>query len=181
MKGMIHRHALRFVLIVALASFAAPAHADGQGTNAPPGNSAVDEYVETVPSAGGPKHRVRTKKSTPDPRRSVVPSNTRAALRAQGVLGASVLAAAEAGTGAAENATTDDGSSNEPGTSDGRRTAAMAVTRAAESDAPSVPTALLQAAFGRDGSGTGVLVPAVLAASVLGAGGVLLTRWRRKA
>jgi hypothetical protein len=45
---------LRFVLgTVAVVALLAPAGASAQATNAPPGNSAIDEYLETVPSASG--------------------------------------------------------------------------------------------------------------------------------
>ncbi|MGI9098812.1 MAG: hypothetical protein ACR2H2_10040 [Solirubrobacteraceae bacterium] len=45
---------LRFILgTLAVVALLAPAGASAQATNAPPGNSAIDEYLETVPSATG--------------------------------------------------------------------------------------------------------------------------------
>ena len=40
-------------VLVALALVALPSAASAQATTAPPGNSAIDEYLETVPSATG--------------------------------------------------------------------------------------------------------------------------------
>jgi hypothetical protein len=49
---------LRLVLLLAVALFTFPAVAGAQHTTAPPGNSGVQEYVETVPSSDGDRPAV---------------------------------------------------------------------------------------------------------------------------
>jgi hypothetical protein len=74
---------------VALALFAA-APAAAQETFAPPGNAGVDEYLETVPEAGGARPRDRRVKVPP-----VLPGEVRGQLQAQGADGAATADLAE--------------------------------------------------------------------------------------
>jgi hypothetical protein len=67
------------IALFALALFVPPA----QAQNAPPGNSGIDEYVEAVPSASGPKP---TSKSRGD-QGSVLTDAQREALERQGIDG----------------------------------------------------------------------------------------------
>lgn len=104
------RLALSLVLLV-LSLAALPAVAGAQATNAPPGLSGVDEYLETVPSAGGAQTPGGGKPgggSLDDPEVAaqadrVVGAEAVAKLKRQGADGA--RAAALAATGAPPQAT----------------------------------------------------------------------------
>jgi hypothetical protein len=60
------RHAPLTLLIVCAALISAPA-ASAQSTNAPPGNSGLDQYLETVPDASGVRSSKRSGKGTRSP------------------------------------------------------------------------------------------------------------------
>jgi cobalamin biosynthesis Mg chelatase CobN len=85
----------RILVTVVLTALAVPGLAQAQSSVAPPGNSAVDQYRESVPStpASGPKK---------------VPKETRRALREQGAAGRD-LAAVLAKNGGVAAATTSGG------------------------------------------------------------------------
>jgi hypothetical protein len=73
---------LRFVLgTLAVVLLLAPAGASAQATNAPPGNSAIDEYLETVPSASGnqPPRGPDRKAAAPTQRRAAAPTEPKPA------------------------------------------------------------------------------------------------------
>lgn len=82
-----HRCTTAVAVLVAALALAAPAGA--QETNAPPGNSGVDEYLESVPEAGGNRPTNR------DPGRSPLSAATRARLEQQGTDGRAAADLAE--------------------------------------------------------------------------------------
>jgi hypothetical protein len=161
----------RLLATLVVLAFAAPAPALAQrsGTNAPPGNSAIDEYVESVPSANG---------STPT-RGLVGPKPQRLAgaagrtLRAAGKDGRLLeqIVAATAPTAALKAA--------------GKTKVSAALPAIPGSDAPgakgrsplsSVADAILTGSGG--GSGMGAAFPLLLVA--LAAGTLVLGRRRRR-
>ena len=143
------------IALVALA-LALPATAQAQPaqTNAPPGNSAIDEYLETVPGASG-----NTRPRPPGQGgSSVLPAAERARLERLGADGKALADAVEATAPAKRAAVAPD-----PLEGAGRSPA----------------RGLLDAVGGNDGgNGMGVLLPAILVAALLGAIGLGLLRRR---
>jgi hypothetical protein len=156
--------------LVALAlALASPALAQSPNTEAPPGNSAIDEYLETVPGAGGD--------SNPGPQGGDGGGNgggaTDAAQQKLARMGPDgrALARLVAATGpaAAGNVRTHRAAPAE-------RPVALSLTGA---HAGSPVGAALAAAVGRDdGGGLGLLLPAILLGSV--AGVIVLVVLRRR-
>jgi hypothetical protein len=148
-------------LLVALTVLAtAPAaFAQDERTNAPPGNSAIDEYLETVPNATG-NGRPR---SADAEREAVLTPAQRAELERLGpdgkVLADAVDATSTVGPKERERA-------SEPLTAQGR----------------SPLGEVLDAATGDDGGGgMGAVLPAILLAALLGAIAMAIARRRRSA
>jgi len=129
--------------LVALTLLVAPCTATAQ-TNAPPGNSAIDEYLETVPGATG--NRTPGKPGTGET--ALTPAE-RARLERLGPDGKALADAVDATSTVGPKA---DKSSPAPA-SEGR----------------SPLSSVLDAAAGRDGGGgMGALLPAILLATLLG-------------
>jgi hypothetical protein len=152
--------------LVALAlALASPALAQSPNTEAPPGNSAIDEYLETVPGAGGD--------SNPGPQGGDGGGATDAAQQKLARTGPDgrALARLVAATGpaAAGNGRTHRAAPDE-------RPVALSLTGA---HAGSPVGAALAAAIGRDdGGGLGLLLPAILLGSVVGV--IVLVVLRRR-
>jgi hypothetical protein len=156
-------------LITALLALAllAPAGAAAQSpqTNAPPGNSAIDEYLETVPTAGGD--------ATPRPPgaatggEQVLTQAQRAALERQGPDGkalADVVDATAPSRGAVK----------------GTHAQAEPVASGSHDSGRSPLTSTVSAAFGADdGRGLGVGLPLILLSSLLGVIALAVLRRRR--
>ena len=145
---------LALVALVALALPVTPAAAQ---TNAPPGNSAIDEYLETVPSATG-NEVPRKPGSKPGP--SVLTPAQRAKLEKLGPDGKALVVAVEA-------------------------TAPPAASKPAEkldldgAQGRSPISAVLDAAVGQDsGAGMGFMLPVILLASLLGTIALVVLRRR---
>lgn len=147
--------------LAVLAAFAAalgllPGSAMAQRSNAPPGNSGVQEYLETIPDGSGKRatndagHRVRG----PLLDSGVVRDATRRRLQALGDRGEKVAALAEATAPKPAR-------SARPGDSDGE-SAVSGVARTAAGE-------------GGDG-GMGILLPLLLLAALAGAVGYALRR-----
>jgi hypothetical protein len=137
------------LLALVLALVPAPA-ALAQQKLAPPGNSAVDEYLETVPAAGG--NQPSTGGGTP----RTLNKDSREALAALGPDGKAALAAAEATAPAAPSGRADGagGSAAPPEPAGGE----------------SVPGAIARAVGGSgDAGGMGVWLPLLLTVSAAGA------------
>jgi hypothetical protein len=144
-------------LLVALALLATPPAALAQ--NAPPGNSAIDEYLETVPNATG-NARPRSGESQGD---GVLTPGRRAELERLGPDG-KVLADAVDATSTVGPKERVGGS--DPLTAQGRSPLAE----------------VLDAATGDDGGGgMGAVLPAILLAALLGAIALVVARRRRSA
>lgn len=137
---------------------------------APPGNSAVQQYLENVPSAGG------TALATPQHRKSRLSPGAAHSLAAQGKDGTAVAALAAAT--APPSGPNTPGSGGPHGSGSGTHRAADPTLQTPPASAPSesMPHAVLRAASGA-GGGIGALLPAVLGASVLAA---LLAGLRRR-
>ncbi len=143
--------------LVALLLLASPcaALAQGQQTNAPAGNSAIDEYIETVPGANGAV--VPGSRATKGGGAPALKPSARARLERLGDDGKALAAAVDA---------------TSPATSDRTRTP---VPPAAEARTPL--RAVLDGAAGDGaGGGMGVLLPAILLASLLGAIALVIAR-----
>ena len=143
--------------LVALTLLVLPCTASAQATNAPPGNSAIDEYLETVPGATGNQTPAK-----PGAGGATLSAAERARLERLGPDG-KVLADAVDRT-----------------TSVGPKTDSSTAFPAAEGRSPL--SEVLDAAAGRDGGGgMGVLLPAILLATLLGVIALLLARRRSAA
>jgi hypothetical protein len=143
------------LLVVALAL---PSAGHAQQTNAPPGNSAIDEYLETVPGATGAKR--------PRPPREagggVLTPAQRTQLERQGADGKALADAIDATAPA------------------GAPAPANGENRAADTEARSPASGVLDAVSGNDGDGgMGFVLPVILVAALVGA--IALTLLRRRA
>jgi hypothetical protein len=144
--------------LVALVVLAMPSAAMAQGgqTNAPPGNSAIDEYLETVPAAGG-NHAPKAPSSSGG---SALTAAQRAKLEALGPDGKALADAVES-------------------TSSGKATAAKHASEPVTAQGRSPIGEVFDAAIGRDdGGGMGALLPAILLASLLGVVTLVVLRRR---
>jgi hypothetical protein len=138
------------VLMLILAPSAAIAR---PSTNAPPGNSAIDEYLETVPGATGDQ-----RPGAPGAGGGVLTPAQRKRLERMGPDGKTLADAVDA---------------TAPATS--RK--AMRVPPAVKGRSPL--SAVVDAAAGRDGgAGMGVVLPTILIASLLGVIALVVLRWR---
>lgn len=143
-------------VLLALALIATPpaALAQTQETNAPPGNSAIDEYLETVPNATG-----NARPRSGDSPNALLTPTERARLERLGPDG-KVLADAVDVTGPKRERSS---SKSEPLTAQGR----------------SPLGEVLDAATGDDGgTGMGAVLPAILLAALLGAIAIVVARRR---
>ena len=149
--------------LAALVLVAPPAAAIAQAaqTNAPPGNSAIDEYLETVPGATGNRStRPPASGGGGSPSRTLTPAQ-RAELERLGADGKALAEVVEATSPA--RPTTTRKRETEPPTPQGRSPLSEA----------------LDVATGQDGGGgMGVLLPAILVASLLAAIGLVALRRR---
>ena len=150
-----HLRATFIAVLAILLGLAGPAGA--QEVNAPPGNSAVDEYLETVPGATGNQP---TNRSTD---RSALPAAERRALERQGADG---RAAADLAESAGPQAARTDAA---------QPSGTAALPRA---DSGGVVDPLRRAASGSE-EGMGLWLPILLALGAIGAVAAVL--WRRRA
>jgi hypothetical protein len=148
---------VRFPLLVSacLLFVAAPATAQQFDVNAPPGNSAVDQYVETIPSATG---NSRTSRSSG--RQVRLPQETRSELRTS-PLGDRLAGFTEA-TGAGVPAR----GARRPSSAVPEGEATRLAEGDGESSAPAPSTALERSLLGSEGAGggMGVGLPLILGA-----------------
>jgi hypothetical protein len=140
--------------LVALALMATPAAASAQTqkTNAPPGNSAIDEYLETVPAASG------NARPRPPAAKGGSSSSLSAAERAR---------LEKLGPDGKTLADAIDATSPDRGTGAGSSSPSKDSVSAGEGRSPI--SQVFDVAAGRDGGGgMGMLLPAILLASLLG-------------
>lgn len=144
-------------------------------TIAPPGNSAVQEYLETVPIAGGGK----IAEGAPEGRHALSKAD-RARLQVAGRDGQAVAQLAEATAPSASQLRADRGStsgrSGRHAGADGSKASSTATPAASSNDGTTVAAVAAKALSG-DG-GIGPLLPAILIAVALLAAGVALLRRR---
>lgn len=164
----------RILMALLVLALALPSTAQSQQTNAPPGNSAIDEYLETVPGpSGNTRPRPPGQRGGGSAGRSggggaLTPAQ-RARLERLGPDGRTLAAAVDA-TSPAPPSNTSKNEISRPksdgplGESDGRSPLAEVLGTVTGSD---------------DGNGMGVVLPAILVASLLAA--VLLVLLRRRA
>lgn len=150
-----------WALIVLALTVPATAVAQTPATNAPPGNSAIDEYLETVPGASGAQ---RPRAPSQAGGGSVLTPTQRAQLERRGPDGRALADAVEATAPSAAAAPAPE--------ADG--------IGAAEGEGRSPGSGVLDAVAGDDGDGgMGLLLPAVLVAALLAT--ITLTLLRRRA
>jgi hypothetical protein len=153
------------IIVVCIGLLALPAPALAADTHAPPGNSEVGEYLETVPGAGG---------NTPTRgRRAPKPLDPAAVLGARNAnrleaLGTDGEAAARAIAAAAQ----DQGAGNGRGLDNSTRSGEPA----SDHSTPSVVSAIGKSLDGSSGGGLGIWLPLLLLASTAAAAGLGLHR-----
>ena len=148
-------------VLVALALLALPAAATAQAptTNAPPGNSAIDEYLETVPGATG-NTRTRPPGGSGGSGNDALTAAERARLERLGPDGKALADAVDA------TAPSKDAATPKP----------TATALPAQGRSP--VSGVLDTVTGTDGDGMGMLLPAILLATVLGAIALVVVRRR---
>ena len=161
----------RRILLLACLSLALPGAAAAQQTFAPPGNAGVDEYLETVPGAGGQG------RPSQDPK--PLPADARRKLKQQGEEGQDALALAERsdpGASAPQQAAEPDPAPKPDGGEPARQPSADPLP---EPSTPSFGSALAKALTDSgDSGGMGIWFPILLGVAAGLAGGVALARRR---
>jgi hypothetical protein len=161
----------------------APASAHAQMTNAPPGNSAVDQYLETIPVADGDQSTAETK---PGARGPVLTKPTRQALSAQGADGQRLLGITEAsGSPLADRVVATGASGGTDAPSPGpaaRKPSGAPFAASSRADAPSISSVLADAFTNGVGEagGMGVALPILFGAIAAWGIAASLSRKRRE-
>jgi MYXO-CTERM domain-containing protein len=157
-------------LILVLGLVLGPSGPAGAASIAPPGNSAVDQYFESVPAAGGNQPPAAGATVTPRHVGGLSPG-TRHVLAASGPDGAAAAALASSGAPAASAS----GSGGAGGSASGSsgQTPGVVATPPAIAQLPRTTTA-------GGGSGISPVLPIVLGAVALAALAVALVRRRRR-
>ncbi len=168
---------------------AVPAAAQPHRHLAPPGNSAISQYLETIPTASGgqPSSSVSASGghgSGGGAGGSVLPASTSHALAAQGPIGAadaSMIQATAPSGGATGQSSGSGGSRSRPST-DQTSSSQTPAAPAASPPAPGAVNSVLKSLTGSSGSGgLGVLLPILLAVVFVAGGGLAFWRRRRAA
>lgn len=160
-----------WILSIVLASLIAAPAAHAQDTNAPPGNSGIDQYLETVPEADGSKPPGTQKPESG----SGLPADTAAELDAAGDDGADV-AALVAATGPKASGGAKGGGKAAP---DQPSATGKGASKTAGDKSKDAVAGVSGPALGGTGSdGIGPLLPAVLILSGAAAIGFLVRRRR---
>lgn len=154
-----------------------PASAVAHGrTVAPPGNSGVGQYLETIPTAGGgrPTGTVRPGGGGP---KALSPTVERAFAK-QGAVGRSAAALANATAPVSASSAQRSAPSQSRGSAASRTTpqSALSTSRGGDSPASSLAKALTGSS---SGGGLGLLLPAILVMFAIGGGVLALLRRRR--
>jgi len=156
------------VVMAVLVTLGASGGSARAATVAPPGNSGVDQYVEVIPSAGGP---VPTPKGGSESGGNALSPQTARRLRAQGSDGRALSAIVESTAPAGARG-------SRRGRADSDRTGSTP-SRSGSQASPAVPTAVSSLSLGSDVDGMGLLLPALLVGSAAVIGAIFLTRRRR--
>ncbi len=167
---------LLVIVPLALVLWSGSVAANAQTTVAPPGNSGVDEYVETVPSANGPSHQSPSK-----PSESSLPSSTQQALRSKGSDGAAVVQLASTNGEASQAGVKSHGDKGKnKGGADHVLPTDPAVGSAASGSSDSLPVAVIKSVTKSGSGGMGLLLPLILGfALIAGASSFLIRRRSR--
>jgi hypothetical protein len=159
-------------MLVLTVALIVPATASAQEVLAPPGNSAIDEYVETVPSADGPKHSLR-----PTPA-SGVSRATGGELKAYGADGQAVLELTQADGAPARTAPSK--TSGKPGRGpSGSTRPSDDVADAVTGSSGSVVNAAVKAVAEPSPGGLGLLLPLMMAGTAAVGVAIAVRRSRR--
>ena len=144
----------------------------GQETNAPPGNSGVDEYLESLPGATG-NRPAQSVQSKPGKRGSLSEDDrTRLSRLGRDGRAAASLAAASGPNGLAASNGQRGGSSRERVAGlDGKR------RQRASSEGDGPLNALANAALGKTSGGMGIVLPLILLLALVGSVVVMIRRW----
>jgi hypothetical protein len=164
----VSRSALILTLALALiAPATAGAQQPGERT-APPGNSAIDEYVETVPGSTGARPPRRPSGGTDAPASTLAPKQ-RQALEAQGEDGKALAALVDAtGPDPAPERPQAGRTATSAGTSVPTSAAISQLAHPDEHADSPLKTTLTAALAPNDAGGLGVFFPLILLASLLG-------------
>lgn len=156
----VHMHLLSAILIaLVLLTVPQAAAAQAPSTNAPPGNSAIDEYLETVPGATG-NQSPRSPSDGTEPGRAALTRAQRERLERAGPDGEALANLVDATSPAAKSSQSDE---------------AAAATEPGRSPVGEV----VGAATGQGGGGgMGFVLPAILLASLLGVIAVVVMQRR---
>jgi hypothetical protein len=154
------------VLVVCALALVLPPAAGAQETNAPPGNSAIDEYLETVPSASGNRPSAGPRSAQDD---RPVPTAAARALRGRGAEGRAV----------AELVRSSPASRRDRGGGDAAGRPAPSPVAEPRGDSPlgSVARAV---GGGGDAGGMGPVLPVILLGGLAALGAVLAVRLARR-
>ncbi len=180
------RLSLPFAVLAALSLAIAPAASAYKV--APPGNSAVSQYVENVPGARGnvPTGAIHSHGGsvalTPSTRRSLVgqgADGARAAVLANATAPAGVRGQNRRHRGASSSGAAAGGGQAAGGQGPGGGAAGTSVSTPVSGSVASPSSAVLKAVTGSATHGLGALLPAILLASAIGAGLLAALRRRR--
>lgn len=149
-----------FTLLACVLMVLVPSSAWAQQTNAPPGNSGVDEYLESIPAAGGNKPsggavNGRPQRLSPKEREALKSAGGEAAALERVVAATKPSAARKPARRTPPTAAEDPGKGRSP------------------------LSAVVRAAAGDDGDGMGLLLPGILIGALLATLAVVALRFTR--
>lgn len=173
---MTHMTRILTTLVIVALTLAAPAQARRSATLAPPGNSAVSQYLETVPTDKGngvaaPLGRQGGGGQGSGGQGGALEPSQRRALNRVGADGRTLAAVVDATSPTASEASTAASGGRTPR---GNRTSALSPANSlspkalASGGAQSPASLMLSGAIGHGGGGVGVLLPALMLVAVLG-------------
>jgi hypothetical protein len=149
-------------------ALALPSGAGAQETNAPPGNSAIDEYLETVPSASGNRPAAGGGGSRATDNRGRLPAVVAGALRDRGADGRAVADLVRSSRGSRRGDARDEIAGAKP------------TGPVSEPRGDSRLSSVARAVGGGDAGGMGVALPAILLGALAAFGAVAVVRLTRR-
>jgi hypothetical protein len=164
-------HMRGFAAFALLLALALPAVADAQRSNAPPGNSGVDQYRETVPQSGG-NHPVDPSGKGGHGGHGGLSGQALHALRGQGADGAAAAKLAEA-TGPSQR------HRRPAGHGTGAPRAGKGASATLDRATGGVLDALAAIVTGNGSGGMGAVLPLLFLLALAGAGAFVLVQRRR--
>jgi hypothetical protein len=155
-------------LVACALALALPAAAGAQDTNAPPGNSGIDEYLETVPSASGDRPTGGGGASRAGENTGRVPSVVAEGLSGRGADGHAVEDLVRSSPAAAR------------AHRGGETSGAKPYGPVAEPRGDSPLSSVARAVGGDDGGGMGAVLPAILLGALAAFAAVVVVRLGRR-